>query len=80
MREKIIKTLTGTVVKKSGDKTVSVEVRTTRQHPRYHKTVKRAKKYLAHDPKNETQVGDAVTIRGTRPLSRRKRWIVTYDS
>lgn len=80
MREKIIKTLTGTVVKKSGDKTVSVEVRTVRQHPRYHKTVKRAKKYLAHDPKNSIAVGQTVQILQVRPLSARKRWLVLYDS
>lgn len=80
MPEKIIKTFTGTVVRKSGDKTVAVEVRTVRQHPRYHKTVKRAKKFLAHDPKNAATVGQVVQIREVRPLSKRKRWLVIYDS
>lgn len=80
MKAKIIKTFTGTVVKKSGDKTVAVEVRTVQQHPQYYKTVKRAKKYLAHDPKNAASVGQTVTIRAVRPLSARKRWLVIYDS
>lgn len=80
MTDKIIKILTGTVVKRSGDKTVAVEVRTMRQHPRYHKTVKRTKKYLVHDPKNSLTVGQTVRIRHVRPLSARKRWLVMYDS
>lgn len=80
MTDKIIKMLTGTVVRKSGDKTVAIEVRTTRQHPRYHKTITRTKKYLAHDPKNSIEVGQTVQIRHVRPLSSRKRWLVIYDS
>ena len=62
----------GVVVKKSGEKTASVLV--TRQviHPRYHKTVKRFKKYLVHDEKNEVEVGDTVTALECRPLSKTK--------
>jgi len=41
-------------------------------HPRYHKTVKRFKKYLVHDEKNETNVGDKVSAIECRPLSKRK--------
>ncbi|MCP4969385.1 MAG: 30S ribosomal protein S17 [Arcobacter sp.] len=62
----------GVVVKQSGDKTVSVLV--TRQviHPRYHKMVKRFKKYLIHDEKNELNVGDTVVAIECRPLSKTK--------
>ncbi len=62
----------GVVVKKSGDKTASVLV--TRQviHPRYHKTVKRFKKYLVHDERNELNVGDTVVAIECRPLSKTK--------
>ena len=62
----------GVVVKKSGDKTASVLV--TRQviHPRYHKTVKRFKKYLIHDEKNELNEGDTVIAIECRPLSKTK--------
>jgi small subunit ribosomal protein S17 len=46
----------GVVVKRSGDKTVSVLVTRKVLHPKYHKTVKRFKKYLVHDEKNEVNV------------------------
>ena len=60
------------MVKRSGDKTASVLV--TRQviHPRYHKTVKRFKKYLVHDERNELNVGDTVIAIECRPLSKTK--------
>lgn len=74
------KRMTGVVVKKSGDKTVSVQVVLRHQHPKYGKTVESAKSYLAHDPRNAVEVGKTVTIRGTRPISAKKRWIVIYDS
>ena len=62
----------GVVVKISGDKTASVLV--TRQviHPRYHKTVRRFKKYLVHDEKNELKVGDTAIAIECRPLSKTK--------
>jgi len=62
----------GVVVKKSGDKTASVLV--TRQviHPKYHKTVKRFKKYLVHDERNELNEGDTVIAIECRPLSKTK--------
>lgn len=47
----------GVVVKRSGDKTASVLVTRSVLHPKYHKTVKRFKKYLIHDEKNELNVG-----------------------
>ena len=62
----------GVVVKRSGDKTASVLV--TRQviHPRYHKMVKRFKKYLVHDENNELNIGDTVVAIECRPLSKTK--------
>jgi small subunit ribosomal protein S17 len=62
----------GVVVKKSGDKTVSVLVERRVLHPRYHKTVKRFKKYLIHDEKNEVNEGDTVIAIECRPLSKTK--------
>ena len=50
----------GIVVQKSGDKTVSVLVERKVVHPRYRKIVKRFKKYLIHDEKNQAKVGDTV--------------------
>jgi small subunit ribosomal protein S17 len=60
------------VVKKSGDKTASVLVTRSVLHPKYHKTVKRFKKYLVHDERNELNVGDTVTAVECRPLSKTK--------
>ena len=62
----------GVVVKRSGDKTASVLVTRSVLHPKYHKTVKRFKKYLVHDEKNELNVGDTVVAVECRPLSKTK--------
>ena len=62
----------GVVVKKSGEKTISVLVERKVLHPKYHKTVKRFKKYLVHDEKNEVEVGDTVIAIECRPFSARK--------
>ncbi len=64
--------ITGTVIKKAGDKTATVMVERRVLHPRYHKTVKRFTKYLVHDEKNETIMGDTVTAIECRPLSKSK--------
>jgi len=64
----------GVVVKNSGDKTVSVLVTRSVMHPKYHKIVKRFKKYLIHDEKNEANVGDTVTALECRPLSKSKSY------
>ena len=62
----------GVVVKRSGDKTASVLVTRSVLHPKYHKTVKRFKKYLIHDEKNELNVGDSVISIECIPLSKTK--------
>ncbi|MGB6329646.1 MAG: 30S ribosomal protein S17 [Halarcobacter sp.] len=62
----------GVVVKKSGEKTASVLVTRSVMHPKYHKTVKRFKKYLIHDEKNELNEGDTVIAIECRPLSKTK--------
>ncbi len=62
----------GTVIKKAGDKTATVLVERRVLHPRYHKTVKRFKKYLVHDEKNVVNVGDTISAIECRPLSKTK--------
>jgi small subunit ribosomal protein S17 len=62
----------GVVVKRSGDKTVSILVTRNVLHPKYHKTVKRFKKYLVHDEKNEVNEGDTIVAIECRPLSKTK--------
>jgi len=66
----------GTVVSDRMDKTVVVAVERMMRHPLYGKTVKRTKKFHAHDENNECRVGDVVEIMETRPLSKTKRWRV----
>lgn len=68
--------LVGKVVSAKMDKTAVVEVMRTVKHPRYHKYMQRRKTYLAHDESNACKVGDEVQIEESRPLSRRKRWII----
>ncbi len=64
----------GIVVSDSRDKTVTVEIRDARRHPRYGKTVPIRTKLHAHDESNDANVGDTVRIVETRPLSKSKRW------
>lgn len=68
--------LEGIVVSNAGDKTIVVQVERKFLHPRYRKTVRKHKKYMAHDPENTCGVGDRVRIIEHRPLSRRKRWML----
>ena len=64
----------GIVVSDSRDKTVTVEVRDAKRHPRYGKTVPIRTKFHVHDETNDANVGDTVRIVETRPLSKSKRW------
>ena len=64
--------ISGVVIKKAGDKTSTILVERRVLHPRYHKTVKRFKKYLIHDEKNEVNVGDTIIAIECRPLSKTK--------
>ena len=66
--------LSGKVVKKSGDKTVSVLVTRQTTHPIYKKIIRVSKKYLAHDADNIITVGENVKIQETKPLSKNKSW------
>ena len=75
--EMAIKEITGVVVSDKMDKSVVVSVERQVRHALYGKTQRRTSKFLAHDEGNEAKVGDRVAIVETRPLSRRKRWVVT---
>lgn len=68
------KLMQGRVVSDANDKSIVVEVETRKQHPFFKKMVKRSKRFMAHDEKNECRAGDTVRIMETRPLSKRKRW------
>ncbi|MBT4384785.1 30S ribosomal protein S17 [Candidatus Peregrinibacteria bacterium] len=66
----------GTVVSKSGNKSIVVAVHTYKQHEKYKKRFRVTKKFHAHDEDNKAQVGDDITIYETKPLSKLKRWSV----
>jgi small subunit ribosomal protein S17 len=68
--------LWGVVTSDKQNKTVTVEVERRFTHPLFKKTVRRTKKYHAHDENNECKVGDRVWIEETKPMSRTKTWIV----
>jgi small subunit ribosomal protein S17 len=69
--------LTGTVVSDKMDRTVVVAVERQVRHSVYGKSQKKTSKFVAHNEGNEAKLGDTVAIAESRPLSRRKRWIVT---
>ena len=58
------------------DKTVIVRVERRFTHPVLKKTVRRSKKYHAHDEANKHKVGDIVAIEESKPISKLKRWVV----
>ena len=66
--------LEGVVVGNKPDKTIVIQVERKFLHPRYRKTVRSHKKYMAHDAENTCNIGDTVRIVECRPLSRSKRW------
>ena len=70
------KTIVGKVVSNSLDKGVLVEVERLIKHPVYGKFVKRTTKILVHDPDNLCNVGDSISIREIKPVSKRKSWQV----
>ena len=68
------KQIVGTVSSNKMDKSITVSVERRLQHPKYGKFVKKTKKFIAHDERNECHEGDVVRIIESRPLSSKKRW------
>ena len=68
------KQVIGNVVSNRMQKTIVVEVIRRKSHPLYSRVISKAKKYYAHDEKNEAHMGDVVRLEETRPLSKQKRW------
>jgi small subunit ribosomal protein S17 len=69
--------VTGTVVSDKMEKTVVVAVERQVRHAVYGKIQRRTSTFVAHNENNEARMGDTVSIAESRPLSRRKRWVVT---
>lgn len=68
--------LQGTVVSDANEKTIVVRVERRFTHPLLKKTVRRSKKYHAHDEANVAKVGDVVWIEESAPISKNKRWVL----
>ena len=74
MERNLRKERTGIVTSDKMDKTITVTVERRVKHPKYGKFVKRSSKFMAHDEKQESGIGDTVKIMETRPLSKTKCW------
>ncbi|CAI9757607.1 unnamed protein product [Fraxinus pennsylvanica] len=72
---KAMRTLQGKVVCSTNDKTVAVEVVRLAPHPKYKRRVRIKKKYQAHDPLNQFQVGDIVQLEKSMPISKNKSFL-----
>ena len=72
--------LQGVIVSDKQDKTVVVRVERRYTHPLFKKTVRRSKKYQAHDEANNFKTGDMVWIEETKPISKNKSWVVLETS
>ena len=72
--------LHGIVVSDAQNKTVIVRVERRVMHPIYKKFITRSKKYAAHDEGNKFHAGDAVQIEESRPISKRKSWVVLGEA
>ena len=71
--------LQGVVVSDKNDKTVVVRVERRFSHPLFKKTVRRSKKYHAHDEANAAKTGDIVRIQECSPISKNKRWTLIAE-
>ena len=71
---KLRKQRIGIVSSNKMDKSISVLVETRLKHPLYGKFMKKSKKFIAHDDKNDCNIGDKVKIMEVRPLSKNKKW------
>jgi len=72
-----IKEKVGIVVNNLMNKTIIIAVENKYPHPIYGKTIKKTKRFMAHDEENNCMIGDIVRIIETRPLSKNKRWLAT---
>ncbi|HUV66324.1 MAG TPA: 30S ribosomal protein S17 [Sedimentisphaerales bacterium] len=74
MQDQKLRTLTGLVMGRSGDKSVKVAIDYKIRHPKYGKYVRRRTKVAVHDDRNQSGVGDIIEIAQCRPHSKTKRW------
>ena len=71
--------LTGVVISDKADKTITVKVERKVRHPLYGKIMKRSTKVHAHDESNDASIGDIVTVKECRPISKNKTWVLVTN-
>ena len=71
------KTAIGIVTSNKMNKSAVIQINYIKKHALYKKYIQRSKKYMVHDENNLCDIGDKVEIKQTRPLSKRKQWVVT---
>ena len=71
--------LTGVVTSDKANKTITVKIERKVKHPLYGKVIKRATKVRAHDENNDASIGDVVSVKECRPISKNKTWILVSD-
>ena len=71
--------LTGVVISYKADKTITVKVERKVRHPLYGKIMKRTTKVHAHDESNDASIGDIVTVKECRPISKNKTWVLVTN-
>ena len=71
--------LTGVVTSNKADKTITVKIERKVKHPLYGKVVKSASKVHAHDENNSASIGDIVSVKECRPISKTKTWVLVSD-
>ena len=74
---KVKKTITGTVVSNSMEKSITVSIQRRLRHPLYNKYIYKTSKILAHDKEMVSKVGDVVSIEESKPISKNKSWVLT---
>ena len=72
--------LTGTVTSDKNEQTITVLVERRFKHPLLQKTIRKSKKYRAHDENNQFKTGDTVRIEECAPISKTKRWTVVVSA
>lgn len=75
-----MRTKTGIVTSDKMDKTTVVSVYTYKKDEKYHKRYRVTSKFYAHDENNSCKIGDTVTIKETRPMSKLKRWVIVNEN
>ncbi len=74
-----VRVIAGEVVSNKMDATIVVQVERRVKHPLYKKYVKRFTKLMAHDAENSCEIGDKVTVKECRPLSKNKSWVLVEN-